>query len=68
MHLPMLMPRRCISTTARVGVTYMGICILMKEELENGEDRAMCPGCYVIIKVIDDKGQLVCGKTTSALS
>lgn len=68
MHLHVFMPRRCISTTAHVRITYMDIWILMKEELENGKDRAMCPGCYVIIKAINDKGQLVCGETTSSPS
>lgn len=64
MDLHMIMPQRCISTAAHVRITYMGICILRKEELENGEDRAMCPGCSLIIKVIGDKGQLMCGETT----
>lgn len=43
------------STIAHVGITYVSICILMKKELENGEDRTMCPGCSLIIKVVDDK-------------
>uniref|UniRef100_A0A8C3VGI6 Diphthamide biosynthesis protein 3 n=1 Tax=Catagonus wagneri TaxID=51154 RepID=A0A8C3VGI6_9CETA len=34
--------------------------IPMKEELENEEDIAMCPGCSLIIKVIDD--QFTCGE------
>uniref|UniRef100_A0A8C4LZQ2 Diphthamide biosynthesis protein 3 n=1 Tax=Equus asinus TaxID=9793 RepID=A0A8C4LZQ2_EQUAS len=35
---------------------FFGHLILTKEELENGENVATCPGCSLIIKVIDDKG------------
>ncbi|XP_037654646.1 DPH3 homolog [Choloepus didactylus] len=33
-----------------------------KEDLENGKDMAMCPNCFLIIKVIYDKDQLMCGE------
>ncbi|XP_054324022.1 putative DPH3 homolog B [Pongo pygmaeus] len=36
---------------------------ITKEELENGEGVAMCPGCSLIIKVIYDKDQFACGET-----
>ena len=51
----------------------MDIFIPTKEELENGEDIAMCPGCSLIMKVIDDKDQFdkdqfMCGETIPAPS
>lgn len=56
------------STTVHVGITYVGICSLMKKELENGEDRDVCPGCSLITKVIDDKRSFLCGETIPAPS
>lgn len=47
---------------------FFGHLILTKEELENGENVATCPGCSLIIKVIDDKGQFMCGETIPAPS
>uniref|UniRef100_A0A2K6TAR1 DPH-type MB domain-containing protein n=1 Tax=Saimiri boliviensis boliviensis TaxID=39432 RepID=A0A2K6TAR1_SAIBB len=38
------------------------------EDLENGEDVATCPSCSLIIKVIYDKDQFVCGETVPAPS
>uniref|UniRef100_A0A2I3S7K3 DPH-type MB domain-containing protein n=2 Tax=Pan TaxID=9596 RepID=A0A2I3S7K3_PANTR len=35
---------------------------ITKEELENGEGVAMCPGCSLIIKVIYDKDQFASGR------
>ncbi|XP_048668713.1 DPH3 homolog [Marmota marmota marmota] len=39
-----------------------------KEDLENGEDVATCPSCSLIIKVIYDKDQFMCGETVPAPS
>lgn len=64
----MIMLWKCISITAHVGITYMVICILTKDELEGEKDRAMCPGCSSIIKMIDDKGQFIYGESISAPS
>ncbi|XP_053455437.1 diphthamide biosynthesis protein 3 isoform X1 [Nycticebus coucang] len=41
---------------------------ITKEDLENGEDVATCPSCSLIIKVIYDKDQFVCGETIPAPS
>jgi diphthamide biosynthesis protein 3 len=39
---------------------------ITKEGLENGEDVATCPGCSLILKVIHDKDQFMCGETVLA--
>ncbi|XP_076985023.1 diphthamide biosynthesis protein 3-like [Tamandua tetradactyla] len=39
---------------------------ITKEDLENGEDMAMFPDCSLIIKVIYDKDQFMCGETIPA--
>ncbi|XP_021076769.1 DPH3 homolog [Mus pahari] len=41
---------------------------ITKEDLENGEDVAMCPSCSFVMKVIYDKGQFVCRETVPAPS
>ncbi|XP_023404718.1 diphthamide biosynthesis protein 3-like [Loxodonta africana] len=41
---------------------------ITKEDLENGEDVATCPSCSLIIKVIYDKDQFMCGGTVPAPS
>ncbi|XP_015336470.1 DPH3 homolog [Marmota marmota marmota] len=41
---------------------------ITKEDLENGEDVATCPSCSLIIKVIYDKDQFMCGETVPAPS
>ncbi|KAL4667744.1 hypothetical protein H8959_006433 [Pygathrix nigripes] len=41
---------------------------ITKEDLENGEDVPTCPSCSLIIKVIYDKDQFVCGETVPAPS
>ncbi|CAO2623421.1 Diphthamide biosynthesis protein 3 [Lemmus lemmus] len=41
---------------------------IIKEELESGEDVAMCPSCSLIIKVIYDNNQFICGETGPAPS
>ena len=41
---------------------------ITKEDLENGEDVATCPSCSLIIKVIYDKEQFMCGETVPAPS
>ncbi|XP_077024096.1 diphthamide biosynthesis protein 3-like [Tamandua tetradactyla] len=41
---------------------------ITKEWLENGEDVAMCPNCSLVIKVIYDKDQFMCGETIPAPS
>ncbi|CAD7672960.1 unnamed protein product [Nyctereutes procyonoides] len=32
-----------------------------KEDLEHGKHMTMCPSCFLIIKVIYDKDQFMCG-------
>ncbi|XP_030101284.1 DPH3 homolog [Mus musculus] len=39
---------------------------ITKEDVENGEDVAMCPSCSFIIKVIYDKDQFMCGERVPA--
>ncbi|XP_059130048.1 diphthamide biosynthesis protein 3-like isoform X1 [Peromyscus eremicus] len=41
---------------------------ITKEDLENGEDVATCPSCSLIIKVIYDKDQFMCGEAVPAPS
>ncbi|XP_037672400.1 DPH3 homolog isoform X1 [Choloepus didactylus] len=54
--------------------TYFYPCLcgdnfaITKEDLENGEDVATCPSCSLIIKVIYDKGQFMCGERIPAPS
>lgn len=45
---------------------YMAVFILTKEELEDGEDVAMCPECSLIMKVIDDYDQFTYGEAFAA--
>ncbi|XP_037684011.1 DPH3 homolog [Choloepus didactylus] len=39
---------------------------ITKEDLENGEDMAKCPSCSLIIKVIYDKDQFMCGEKNTS--
>ncbi|XP_017720197.1 PREDICTED: DPH3 homolog isoform X1 [Rhinopithecus bieti] len=39
---------------------------ITKEDLENGDDVAMCPSCSLIIKGIYDKDQFVCAERVPA--
>ncbi|XP_020842884.1 diphthamide biosynthesis protein 3 isoform X1 [Phascolarctos cinereus] len=39
-----------------------------KEDLENGEEVATCPSCSLVIKVIYDRDQFMCGETVSVPS
>ncbi|XP_004631658.2 DPH3 homolog [Octodon degus] len=41
---------------------------ITREDLENGEDVATCPSCSLVIKVIYDKDQFMCGETVLAPS
>ncbi|XP_036157128.1 DPH3 homolog [Myotis myotis] len=41
---------------------------ITKEDLENGENVVTCPSCSLIIKVIYDKEQFMCGETVPAPS
>ncbi|XP_006166795.1 DPH3 homolog [Tupaia chinensis] len=41
---------------------------ITKEDLENGEDVAICPSCFLIMKVIYDKDQFMCGESVPAPS
>ncbi|KTF79460.1 hypothetical protein cypCar_00026256 [Cyprinus carpio] len=36
------------------------------EDLENGEEVATCPSCSLIVKVIYDKEQFMCGEVIEA--
>ncbi|XP_006133308.1 diphthamide biosynthesis protein 3 isoform X1 [Pelodiscus sinensis] len=40
--------------------------LITREDLENGEDVATCPSCSLIIRVIYDQEQFVCGEVVSA--
>ncbi|XP_061442036.1 diphthamide biosynthesis protein 3 [Rhineura floridana] len=40
--------------------------LITREDLENGEDVATCPSCSLIVKVIYDKEQFMCGEEVSA--
>ncbi|KAF4080036.1 hypothetical protein AMELA_G00165810 [Ameiurus melas] len=40
---------------------------ITKEDLENGEEVATCPSCSLIVKVIYDKEQFMCGEVIDAL-
>ncbi|XP_062984804.1 diphthamide biosynthesis protein 3 isoform X1 [Elgaria multicarinata webbii] len=44
----------------------IGSCLTLQEDLENGEDVATCPSCSLIVKVIYDKEQFMCGEEVSA--
>jgi diphthamide biosynthesis protein 3 len=41
---------------------------ITREDLENGEDVATCPGCSLIMKVIYGKDQFMCGEIVLAPS
>ncbi|XP_037676215.1 DPH3 homolog isoform X1 [Choloepus didactylus] len=41
---------------------------ITKEDLENGEDMATCPSCFLITKVIYYKDQFMCGEKFPAPS
>ena len=43
------------------------LCII-KKGLKNGEDVATCPSCSLLVKVIYDKDQFICGETVPASS
>ncbi|KAJ7322456.1 hypothetical protein JRQ81_018743 [Phrynocephalus forsythii] len=36
--------------------------LITREDLENGEDVATCPSCSLIVRVIYDKEQFLCGE------
>ncbi|XP_050968736.1 DPH3 homolog isoform X2 [Labeo rohita] len=38
----------------------------MREDLESGEEVATCPSCSLIVKVIYDKEQFMCGEVIEA--
>jgi diphthamide biosynthesis protein 3 len=40
---------------------------ITKGDLENREDMATCPGCSLILKVIYDKDQFMCGEIVPAV-
>ncbi|XP_034616629.1 DPH3 homolog isoform X1 [Trachemys scripta elegans] len=40
--------------------------LITREDLENGEDVATCPSCSLIVRVIYDQEQFVCGEVVSA--
>ncbi|XP_061442883.1 diphthamide biosynthesis protein 3 [Rhineura floridana] len=40
--------------------------LIAREDLENGEDVVTCPSCSLIVKVIYDKEQFMCGEEVSA--
>ncbi|XP_034258563.1 diphthamide biosynthesis protein 3 isoform X2 [Pantherophis guttatus] len=42
--------------------------LITREDLENGEDVATCPSCSLIVKVIYDKEQFMCGEEISPLT
>ncbi|KAM8978668.1 diphthamide biosynthesis protein 3 [Antechinus flavipes] len=54
--------------------TYLYPCpcgdnfVITKEDLENGEEVATCPSCSLVIKVIYDRDQFMCGETVSVPS
>ncbi|XP_001362531.1 diphthamide biosynthesis protein 3-like [Monodelphis domestica] len=39
--------------------------IITKEDLENGEEVATCSRCSLVIKVIYERDQFMCGETVS---
>ncbi|XP_039377515.1 DPH3 homolog isoform X1 [Mauremys reevesii] len=39
---------------------------VLDEDLENGEDVATCPSCSLIVRVIYDQEQFMCGEVVSA--
>ncbi|XP_072859454.2 diphthamide biosynthesis protein 3 isoform X2 [Pogona vitticeps] len=70
----MMRKRRPIATRARVGIGSLSrgvpiiriLCLALQEDLENGEDVATCPSCSLIVRVIYDKEQFMCGEEVSA--
>lgn len=46
----------------------LSVWFLSQEDLENGEDVATCPSCSLIIRVIYDKDQFMCGERVPAPS
>ncbi|KAG6939983.1 diphthamide biosynthesis 3, partial [Chelydra serpentina] len=40
--------------------------LITREDLENGEEVATCPSCSLIVRVIYDQEQFVCGEVVSA--
>ncbi|KTF72866.1 hypothetical protein cypCar_00037000 [Cyprinus carpio] len=54
--------RKCFS----IGASEWETTSVFQEDLENGEEVATCPSCSLIVKVIYDKEQFMCGEVIEA--